>query len=103
MCDLVTKVSVDFTVKMPSFVWEGDEVITFSNDDYFFVDADFVSEEGDNVICKVTGEYFLSGDCRDNFKESWSWNGNEKYTDILVGDYVVTILNDDDYQLSLEY
>lgn len=103
MCDLVTKVTIGFTVKMPATVWQSDDVITFSNNDYFLDDADFISEEGEEVTVKITGIYYLNGDCRDNFKENWAWHGNENYTDILVGNYVVTIISDDDYQLSLEY
>lgn len=103
MCDLVTKVSIDFIVKVDVNQWESEENIIFTNDEYHFVDADFISDAGNNdVIVKITGVYYLAGDCIDRFKENWAWHGNCVDTDILIGGESVEIISDDSFEIKLE-
>ncbi len=103
MCDLVTKVSIDFTVKVDVNQWESDEGIIFTNDEYSFLDADFVSDAGNNdIIAKITGVLYFNGNVIDRFKENWAWHGNCTDTDILIGGEKVQIISDDSFEIKLE-
>ena len=95
-------VVVEFTVTLPREIWDAETELTFTNSDYSFYDADFVSETDDIVTAKVMGAFGLVYSNPDQVKESFAEYGNTKETDIMFGDYKVEILKDDLYNIIKE-
>lgn len=92
---------IEFIVTVPRDLWDGTE-LSFSNTDYSFYDADFISEVNDIVTASIKGETGVIFSNVDMVNDSFSEYGNTSPTNIMFGDYEAPITNESLYKI-IEY